>query len=447
MSASVAKVPDHAHSPTTRFRWIVLSVIFVVYMLAAADRANIGIVLPHVQDEFGISNSQAGIIVSLFFLFYSLGQVPAGLLIGKIGVRVSAPLAIALTSASTLLIGTAGSLGLIKFYRGLLGVAEAALPLSMLATINRWFPAKEKGTATGAFLAAAKLGAVIAPPLGALIIAKSDWRMVFIIFAIPGVFLALTWWLLVPNDPRSSRFVSESEADYIEEASVAGNRSASGDRGDFGTVDRLLRYRPIDEIHGTKSVFKSWNIWGCGLGYLLMTGVVNVLLAWLPKYLTEVRHLALMEVGFIASLPFVGGVAGNLVGGWFSDRVLGKRRKPTMMISAIATCVMMAFLVFMPDSIVLVSLLLFSAGFLLNLGYSAYTVYPMGFTSKPTYPVAASLVNTAGQAGGALAPLVTGMLLDLYDWNAVFLFLSACSMTALLLLATIVEPADHPARG
>lgn len=430
----------------TRYRWVVLAVIVVVYMLAAADRANIGIALPYIQKEFGATNAEVGLLVSAFFLFYSLGQIPAGFLLSKVSVRVVAPAAIGLTSVVTLLIGTSHSIGMLKLYRSALGVAEAALPLSMLSTINRWFPPREKGMATGAFLSAAKMGAVIAPPVGAALILLDGWRTMFIAFAVPGVLLALLWWWLVPNDPRTCKRVSDAEAEHIEDQTTTQNGAVRTHK-DFGTFDRVLRYERTPTLETSRSVFRSWNVWGCGLGYLLMTGVVNVLLAWLPKYLGEVKHFELMQVGFVAALPFVGGVLGNIVGGWLSDRILDRRRKPTMMISAVATCLMMIALVYAPNGLLAVSLLLFGTGFLLNIGYSSFSVYSMSLTTRKTYPVAASVVNSAGQAGGAMAPLITGFLLDSYSWTAVFIFLGVCSLAALAFVLTISEPATAPAEA
>ncbi|MED7666656.1 MFS transporter [Pseudomonas moraviensis subsp. stanleyae] len=441
---AIATTAATAQPARSKYRWLVLGVIVTVYMLAAADRANIGIALPYIQKEFGATNAQAGLLVSAFFLFYSLGQIPAGFLLSRVGVRLVAPISIGLTSVVTLLIGTASSLGMLKIYRSALGVAEAALPLSMLSTINRWFPAREKGLATGAFLSAAKMGAVIAPPIGAALIMLDGWRTMFFAFAVPGVLMALLWWWLVPNDPRGSRRVNEAEATHIEDQSKA-DKSTERTHKSFGAFDKALRYKNTPALVTSRSVFKSWNIWGCGLGYLLMTGVVNVLLAWLPKYLGEVKHFELMQIGFVASLPFAGGVLGNVVGGWLSDTVLDRRRKPTMMISAVATCLMMVALVYAPNDLFSVSLLLFGTGFLLNIGYSSFSVYPMGLTTRTTYPVAASLVNTAGQAGGAMAPLITGMLLDSYSWTAVFIFLGVCSLAALVFVISITEPADENA--
>ena len=171
-----------------------------------------------------------------------------------------------------------------------------------------------------------------------------------------------------------------------------------------------------------------------------MTGVINVILAWLPTYLVTVKHFSLMNVGIVSSAPFVGAVLGNILGGMFSDRVVARRRKPTMIITAASSSIMLLLLIEAPNEVLAVSLLLFVTGLLLNVGYSSFSVYSMGLTTKKTYPIAASLVNAAGQAGGALAPFITGVLLDAYNWNAVFIFLAACSAATLAVLLIMLEP-------
>ncbi|MDR3561762.1 MAG: MFS transporter, partial [Negativicutes bacterium] len=160
--------------------------------------------------------------------------------------------------------------------------------------------------------------------------------------------------------------------------------------------------------------------------------------------LLTVKKFSVMNMGFVASAPFVGAVLGNLLGGWFSDKVVNKRRKPTMLITAVSTVFMMYALTFSPNDPVLLAILLFITGLLLNVGYSSFMVYPMGLTTKKTYPIAMAVVNTGGQAGGACAPLITGMILDAYSWDVVFMFLAACSALCVLVLLTITEPVEDP---
>src|SRR5271166_1467512 len=71
----------------TRYRWVVMAIIFVFYTMTYADRANIGLVLPRIQSEFHLSNFEAGSLASAFFIGYALTQIPAGFWYGRFGVR------------------------------------------------------------------------------------------------------------------------------------------------------------------------------------------------------------------------------------------------------------------------------------------------------------------------------------------------------------------------
>lgn len=435
--------PRPAAETMSRFRWVVMALIFVIYTVAAADRANIGVALPFIRNDFHMSNTEAGAFISLFFVGYSVAQIPAGFLCSKLGVRRIFSVFMLLTSLFTGLIGTSGSVLMLKLYRLGLGLAEAPLPVGITSTINHWFPPKEKGTATGIFLSAAKFGPVIVPPLGALIIQMAGWQEIFFLFAIPGIILSVIWFFLVKNDPAESPHCSPSEVAYIQScSSVRQGEAVQRKHDSLRWLDRLIRAQKVKLLDTYGSVFRSWNVWGSSLGYFLMTGIVNVILAWLPTYLMTVKHFSVMKMGFVASAPFVGAVLGNLAGGWFSDNVVNRRRKPTMLITALSTSFMMYALTFSPNDPMLLAALLFITGLLLNLGYSSFMVYPMGLTTKKAYPIAMSVVNTGGQAGGAIAPLVTGMILDAYSWDAVFGFLAACSAVCVLVLLTVTEPVD-----
>ncbi|MDI7066950.1 MFS transporter, partial [Klebsiella pneumoniae] len=92
----------------------------------------------------------------------------------------------------------------------------------------------------------------------------------------------------------------------------------------------------------------SWNVLGCALGYCFQLGISNVLLAWIPTYLLTVKKFSVLNMGFVAAAPWVGAVIGNLLGGIVSDRLLARRRKPGMMLSALATAGMMFALINSP---------------------------------------------------------------------------------------------------
>jgi sugar phosphate permease len=431
----------------TQFRWVIALLLFVVYTVAAADRANLGMALPFIRKEFAMSNTEAGALASLFLLAYAIAQIPSGFIYSRFGVRSIFSFAMVATSAATGLIGTASSIFMLKAYRFLLGLAEGPLPLGITSTINHWFPPKEKGTATGIFLSAAKFGPVLVPPLCAWILVAYGWRQIFFIFAIPGIVLSVVWYVLVKNRPSESPYCSAAELRYIEGGEgvqSAGQEQLARKQYTLVWLDKLIRAKKVKPLETNKEIFCSWDIWGSSLGYFFMIGIMNVLLTWIPTFLLTVKKFTVLKLGIVAAAPWTGAIVGNIVGGWFSDKIINKRRKPNMMLTAFTSIFMMYSLVYSPNDPYLLALLMFVLGIFMNIGFSTYMVYPMGLTTKKSYPIACSVVNMSGQLGGAAAPLIAGMLLDKYSWDAVWLFWAISCLLCLMVLVTIREPVDDP---
>jgi sugar phosphate permease len=421
------------------FRWIVAGLFFLAYMIAGADRANIGVVVPFIKQEYALSNTDIGALASLFYLTYAVVQIPAGYLFSRWGIRNLLTASLVLTSIATLLIGMTSNVLQLKFARALLGAAEGPINIGIVSIINRWFPAREKGLATGIFMSSIKFAPAFVPPLCAWIVHLYGWREVFYIFAFPGLLVAALWWWLVKDDPSKSPYCTPEEARYIDESDApVKTPTALAPRRSW--LDRFIRIRDIDLLHDNASILRSWNIWACALGYFLMVGITYAIMTWVPTYLVSVKHYSVMKMGAVAAAPWVGAIIGNLLGGWLSDKVFDKRRKPVMLITSLATVVTMFVLLNSPDDPILLAGVFLIAGILLNIGYSTFLVYPMGLATKDKVPFAASIINTGGSLGGAFAPFVVGVLLDNYDWNMVFTFLGVCSLLTFVVLLTMIEP-------
>jgi MFS transporter, ACS family, glucarate transporter len=432
--------------PTTRrthFRWAVLTLIFVIYTVAAADRANMGFAIPFIRKDFSMSNTEAGALLSLFLWGYALAQIPSGLAIGRFGVHRFFSWAMVLTSGFTALTGFSNSALMLQLSRFGLGIAEAPLPIGVTTTINNWFPSREKGTASGVFLSAVKFGPVIVPPICAVIVSYWTWREIFYFFAVPGLLLSVAWYFLVTNRPSESPFCSPEELDLINDKTVSRKEMTVRQRRDFRLLDKLIRARRPEILDTKAKVFKSWDIWGSSLGYAFQLGISNYMLAWIPTYLITVKKFSITGTGLVAAAPWVGAVVGNLIGGWMSDRLLDKRRKPGMMFSALATAGTMGALINSSSDPTVFAVLLFVTGLLLSIGFSAYMAYPMMLASKETFPIANAIVNTGGQFGGACAPLAAGFMLDHYGWDSVFALMAAGSIATFLVLLSIREPLEQ----
>lgn len=135
----------------THYRWWVMSFIFVTYTVANADRANIGFAIPFIQEEFQISNTMAGLLISLFFAGYAFFQIPAGYLIKKFGMRNAFAMGMLLTSVFTGLMGMVNNIFLLKILRFMVGICESPVVIGSTVTINQWFPRRKKGQRPGCF--------------------------------------------------------------------------------------------------------------------------------------------------------------------------------------------------------------------------------------------------------------------------------------------------------
>ncbi len=424
----------------TNFRWVILAIIFITYTINFADRSNIGVALPFIMKDFHMTNLEAGAIASFFFLGYAISQIPAGFVLSKLGFRGTVSLSIIGFSICTFLIGTAKTVSFINWCRLGLGLCEGPTPVGLTSTINNWFPAKEKATAVGVYIASTMFAPIIIPPLCVWIAVTYSWHWIFYIFAIPGVFMAFVWYFVVRTNPADSKFVNKAELEYIQQKDEE-KEDKKVEFKSFGLLDKIIRLKNIKKLSSNISVFKSWNIWGNCLAYFMMVSVLYGLMTWIPSYLVNEKHYSFTNMGFIASAPWIGGLLGSIIGGYISDKLLAKRRKPTMLFTAISTCIMMVFMVNVPNNQAVMALALFMTGFMLNVGWPAFTAYPMGVADKKTYPVAIALVNSGGNLGGAASPLVAGYLLDVFkSYDLVFGYFGIAAIIGFLLILSLDEP-------
>lgn len=430
--------------PKSNYRLVVLGLIFLVYAVNYADRTNIGAVLPFIIKEFNLTNFEAGSLASMFFLGYALSQIPAGFWMSKRGTRGIVSFSILGFSAFTAMIGGAGSALSIKLARLGLGLTEGPTPVGLTSTINNWFPPKEKATATGVYIASTMFAPIIVPPLAVWISLTYSWHWVFFLFAIPGVLLAFAWYALVTTKPEEHNFVSESELAYIRQDIPDMERKQEGNIEDhprFALLDKVIRAKKLIPVQSAKGVFTSKNIWCSCLAYFMMVSILYGILTWIPSYLVKEKGFDFMKMGFVAAMPCIGGFIGSIAGGWISDKLFGRRRKPTMMFTAISTIIMMFVMLNVPENVALVALSLFLVGLMLNIGWPAFTAYPMGVASKNSYPIAISLVNSGGNMGGFVSPMFAGYLLDVTGhFDAVFVYFGICAVIGLALILMLDEP-------
>jgi sugar phosphate permease len=345
-------------------------------------------------------------------------------------------------SAVTFLTGTSPGAAALKWCRLGLGVFEGPAGIGLGALIKAWFPPKEQATAAAVYTSCGTVAMMVVPPIFAAVIVHWGWRMVFYLSAIPGVILVIIWYVLVGNRPEQSRFCNAVELSYI-----VGSESGTALRHDrqensMGWVDTLIRARRGAKALDTNSqLFRTWSIWANALAFFFTSMVSYGILTWIPSYLFTERGFSMANTGWLAALHPLGSMVGAIGGGWASDRLWHRRRKPMMFISLIATMIIMYLLAQAPANTSILAFLLFLAGPSVGIAMSLYISYPMGLTTRKTYPTALAMVTTAGSFGGFLSPIIVGYLLDAFKvFSMVFLFFGMTAVGAFICVLSTVEP-------
>ncbi|MCI0364530.1 MAG: MFS transporter, partial [Phycisphaerales bacterium] len=275
------------------FRWWVAAMLAAATALNYLDRQTLPVVVGEIQKDIPLTDEQFGRLQSLFLLAYGIMYAVGGRIMDWLGTRVGYTLMILVWSAANFcqgLVSTVFGLGLFRF---LLGVGEGGGFPGSAKAVSEWFPVRERSFAFGIFNTGSSLGAVIAPPLIALIVLHFNWRWVFFITGALGIIWAAAWLKLyrVPAaDPSAS--------------------PAPSQRRPKVRWRDLLRYREV---------------WGLVIAKFLSDSAWFFFIFWLPKYLYDKRELNIKEIGYYGWIPYALAGAGSFIGGWLSGALLSRQ--------------------------------------------------------------------------------------------------------------------------
>jgi sugar phosphate permease len=392
-------------------RWYVMLLICLMYLITYLDRVNISTVAPVISKEFGFDHATMGVIFSAFAWSYAAFQVPGGWLGDRFGPRRVLALIVGYWSVMTAM--TAAATGALSFtiVRFLFGAGEAgAFPVATRA-MQLWYPRQERGFCQGLSHGASRLGAALAPPLVVAIVTTLGWHWVFYICGALGLVWSILWFLTYRNLPEEHALVSKAELAYI--------------RGSEGRSAAKTPGRDAKAKVPWGVLLRSPNMWAIMCAYFTYVYCLWIFLSWLPSYLVEYRHFTLLKVGYLASLPLWAGVVGDTAGGWVTDRLLkrtGNAKLAPRLVAIVgllgcAVCIVPAAITSNPYTAVYC---LTGAMFFLECTIGPSWAVPMHVGGKHSGTVS-GMMNMAGNIGGALSPLVFGVLVQVGSWVAPFI--------------------------
>ncbi|HZL60600.1 MAG TPA: MFS transporter [Stellaceae bacterium] len=410
-------------------RWYIMFLICLMYLITYLDRVNISTVAPVISKEFGFDKVTMGLIFSAFVWSYAAFQVPGGWLGDRFGPRNVLTILVGYWSVMTAL--TAAVTGAFSFVviRFLFGIGEAGAFPSATRAMQEWYPRQERGLCQGLSHSASRIGAAIAPPIVVAIMTTLGWHWVFYICGALGLLWTALWYLTYRNQPDEHPLVNRAELEYIRGVDAKGNiRAASSERPKVPW----------------RTLLRSPNMWAIMCAYFTYVYCLWIFLSWLPSYLVEYRHFTLLKVGILASLPLWAGVVGDTVGGLAVDRLLRKTGNTKLAHRAVAItgllgCAVCIVPAAMTESAYTAVACLTGAMFFLECTIGPSWAVPMHVGGKYSGTVS-GMMNMAGNIGGALSPLVFGILVQIGSWVAPFIVAAALLVCGAAVWAFWLDP-------
>jgi sugar phosphate permease len=435
--STAQSAPNPAPARPSRGRWYILLLISAMYLITYLDRVNISTAAPLISKEFGFDKVTMGVIFSAFVWAYALFQVPGGWLSDRLGAR--GVLAGIVTYWSVMTAATAAAFGSVSFIvvRFLFGVGEAGAFPGATRAMQLWYPQSERGLVQGVTHSASRLGAAIAPPLVVAIMLQFGWRAVFLICGAVGLAWSAWWYFTYRNFPEDHGLVNRAELEKIRGLDATG----------------AIKPPPVEKQTNVPwgTLLRSPNMWAIMAAYFTYVYCLWIFLSWLPSYLVEFRHFTLLKVGLFASLPLWAGVVGDTVGGFATDYLLkitgsAKIGRRIVAIVGLLGCAVFIVPAALTEDAYTAVYCLTASMFFLECTIGPSWAVPMDTGGKYSGTVS-GMMNMAGNIGGAISPIVFGVLVQVGNWQAPFIVAAALLVIGSAVWAFWLDPDKHILTG
>jgi ACS family tartrate transporter-like MFS transporter len=380
--------------------WRVVPLVSLCYCINVLDRFNVSVAALTMNKALGLSATTYGLGAGAFFWSYVLFQVPANVMLQRVGARRW----IALIAAAWGLCsaGTALSTGVVTFVlaRFLLGVAEAGFFPGVAYFMTCWFPARYRGRAMGFFFAVGASAGILVGPVSANLmqldgaLGIAGWQWVFLAEGLPTLILASLCPFVLRDGPADARWLSGAEREWLEQRLESERAQAIG--GHLPTHRAIAS--PQLALLTAVSLLIGFGVYGKGY--------------FLPLMLKTLGFTDL-TVGYLIVVPAVAGVIGMLVFSQSSDRT-GERVWHVITPCLIGgSALMLAGLSFALNIPVLTIAAFAGASFGISGVLPVFWNLPTAFLGATAAAAGIAFINSVGNISGYAAPQLVGLLHDM----------------------------------
>lgn len=425
LARSIGSVNSDVGARTRRrIAWRLLPFVFLLYLVAYLDRANVSFAALRMNLDLRFSDRVYGLGVAIFFVGYVLFEVPGAIIVERWSARKWTARIMVSWGVVTIFSGLVHSPGQFYAARFFLGMAEASFFPGMIVYLTHWIRLRERGRAVAVLYAAIPSSAVIGAPLAGWLLGigwrgMAGWRWLFILEGIPAIAMGVVTLFYLTDWPREAKWLAADERDWIMHEL------------------ELEKQAKKETAHYTIwQAFRDPRVLLLLLPYMLANTSNASVVFWLPTFIKRLSGLPNGRVAYLVLLPSLVGLLGLLINGWHSDKT-GERRWHTAVPLA---CVGISYLLLIPASSkfpLAMTLIALGGGFVFAY-YPVFWSIPTMLLSESAAAATFGLINSVGHAGGFFGPYIVGDLnMRTGSLKSGFAFIACCYILAAFFVARL----------
>ena len=392
-----------------------LFLTWLMFGMYYVNRFNYSPMIPLLKADLGISNTQAGWLMALFFLTYMIFQLPAGYLGDRFGPRKTLTYGAGISIVGNLIFSQATSFGILAVGQLVNGLGQSLGWTSSLKLIVNWFPRARRATAIGWFATCVTGGSSLGIWMSGLLGDHLGWQSSFMIPPVLMVIVALFFWNLVRDLPHEKGLPDFEDEIHIEKQIESDPRS----RIALVLTNRIL--------------------WMVALVYFCFCYVQFGCLVWIPSFLKEGYAMTVEQAGTLSAMVLLPGAFASPLAGFLSDHYFNGRRKP-LLILGMAVLGGSTLILFFGVNLILASGLLAVIGLMIIMPDILLAAYPSDVLSRKLAATGMGFLTTFTSIAGIITTPISGKIVDLFgSYDAVFFSFAVVAAAGALLAVCIRE--------
>ncbi|ACL56845.1 MFS transporter [Methylobacterium nodulans] len=403
-----------------RITWRLMPLLGLMYLIAYIDRQNVSYAKLQMVGDLGLSEAAYGLGASLFFVAYFLFEVPANVILERVGARLWFTRIMASWGLVTVLLGFTQGTAMFYILRFLLGAAEAGFFPGVLFALTLWFPQSHRGRMVGWFMIASAVANAIGAAIGGALLdldgllGLRGWQWVFLATGLPALLLAVVVFFILPEGPERARWLPAEEKKWL--ADTLAREAAATAHTEHPNPFRVLLDRRVMIL---ALLYVAFPLAAYGLSY------------WLP---TVVKGFGVSNTvnGFLNVIPWVA-VALAL---WWVPRHAARTGETTWHIAgpALIGAAALTLSVIVPGSALKFACLCVAAAGIFS-GQPVFWSLPPTFLRGATAAAGIAAINSVGNLGGFIAQNAVPWIRDRTGSDLTpMLFLAACLLGGVVMV-------------